>query len=69
MNEQKTVLILYPVQADQKTGQKLKLAFEAEGSPVDEMVIENNTEQVLDRLMQPVLPVVICQAHEAVIAK
>jgi len=55
----KTVLLLFPFAADQQKGQALKEALQAQGSPVAELVMEPNYAAVLDRLEQPVIPVVV----------
>ena len=58
MTEQKTVLLLYPTAADQSAGQALKQAFQEEGLGVEELVVDQNYAEVLDRLEQPVIPLV-----------
>lgn len=60
MTTQKTVVLLYPTAADQAAGQALKDAFQSLGTPVEELVIQQNYSQVLDQLEKAVIPVVVC---------
>ncbi|MCW9012264.1 MAG: hypothetical protein OQL06_00660 [Gammaproteobacteria bacterium] len=59
MTTKKTVLLLYPSAANQQTGAALKEALQAQGTPVEELVMEQNYGAVLDRLQQSVIPLVI----------
>lgn len=59
MTAQNTILLLYPTTTNVVMGQALKLAFQEQGIPVKELVIEQNYAQVLDEVEKLVIPVVI----------
>jgi hypothetical protein len=59
MTNEKTVLLLYPCAADQLAGQALKETLLAQGTPVEELVMGQNYAEVLDRLEQPVITLVV----------
>lgn len=59
MTTQNTILLLYPTTTNVEMGQALKLAFQEQGIPVKELVIEQNYAQVLDEVEKLVIPVVI----------
>lgn len=59
MNTKKTVLILYPKMSDRQAGESLKSVFNASNTPVEEVVIEDNYDEVLNLLEKHVIPVVV----------
>lgn len=59
MSNAKTVLILAPTPAEQARAEELAAALQAAGQAARQMMIDGNYEQVLDALLDPVVPVVI----------
>ena len=59
MSEAKTVLILCPRADFADVGESMRESFESMGVKVESMVIEENYAQVLDKLEQDVVPVVL----------
>ncbi len=59
MTAENTILLLYPTTSDVVMGQALKDAFQEQGIPFTELVIEHNYVQVLDELEKSVIPVVL----------
>jgi len=59
MTAENTILLLYPTSTNVVMGQALKAAFQEQGVPVKELVIEHNYAQVLDEVEKLAIPVVV----------